>query len=101
MLDIMATKVAKDFITTKEDQMNTITIKNDVRAFLKGFSGGREFNDDDLVFGSGLINSLFAMQLVMYLEKAYSIKVVNQDLDLKNFETLNAIAAFVDKKLSA
>ncbi len=58
--------------------------------------------DPDLdIFESGLVNSLFAMELVLFVEKQFGFAVENEDLDLENFRSLNAIAAFVSKKLTA
>jgi acyl carrier protein len=39
------------------------------------------------------------MQLVMFTEKEFQVKVENEDLDLKNFSTINAIDEFVRRKL--
>jgi acyl carrier protein len=55
--------------------------------------------DDEDIFASGLVNSLFAMQLVLFIEKEFSIKVENEDLDYDNFRTLNAIVGFIERKI--
>jgi len=78
--------------------MTTNDIKEKVKKFLSRYIRNHELQDDEDIFSSRLVNSLFAMQLVLYMEKEFKIKVVNEDLDLKNFNTLNAIAAFVLKK---
>lgn len=66
-----------------------------VRTFLKKYIGDRTLKDDENVFGAGLVNSLFAMQLILFLENSFQIKVGNEDLNIKNFETLDKIAEFV------
>ncbi len=72
-----------------------------VRTFLsKYFDAGATDPDHDF-FAAGQVNSLFAMQLVMYVESEFGITVDNEDLDLSNFNTMNAIANFVMKKRSA
>jgi len=43
-------------------------------------------NDDEDLFAAGLVNSLFAMQLVLFVEKKFSIKVENQDLRYCQFQ---------------
>lgn len=53
---------------------------------------------DDDIFQLGFVNSMFALQLVMYIEKEFGIEVSNEDLDIKNFNTVNHIAAFVESK---
>jgi acyl carrier protein len=56
--------------------------------------------DDEDLFASGLVNSLFAMQLVLFVEKEFSIKVDNEDLDLDNFRSVSAITGFIQRKLA-
>jgi len=79
--------------------MKTDEIKADIKKFLSKYIKKTELEDDMELFTSRLINSLFAMQLVLYLEKQYQIKVENEDLDIKNFNTINLITAFVERKL--
>ena len=64
-------------------------------AALQYFEKDNVLHEETKIFGKGLVNSLFAMQLILYIEKQYKIKVENTDLNLNNFMTLKAIAAFV------
>jgi methoxymalonate biosynthesis acyl carrier protein len=50
--------------------------------------------DQDL-FKSGLVSSMFAMQLVVHLEETYDIAVVGSDLKLDNFRTVQAMTGLV------
>ncbi|MBV9445012.1 MAG: acyl carrier protein [Streptosporangiaceae bacterium] len=50
--------------------------------------------DQDL-FKSGLVSSMFAMQLVVYLEERYEIAVIGSDLTLDNFRTVQAMTSLV------
>lgn len=50
--------------------------------------------DHDL-FKSGLVSSMFAMQLVVYLEERYDIAVIGPDLTLDNFRTVQAMTSLV------
>lgn len=72
-------------------------VKENILAFL-GRYVKTKVEDDLNLFSSGLVNSLFAMQLVLYVEKQFKIKVENEDLDLKNFNSVNAISDFVCRK---
>jgi acyl carrier protein len=72
--------------------------KNKVRLFLARFFRKHELADDEDIFSLGFVNSLFAMQLVMFLEKEFSIKINNHDLDFANFRTINAIVNLIDRK---
>lgn len=55
-------------------------------------------NDTDL-FKGGYVNSLFALEVVMFLEKEFSIKIKNKDITEKNFKTIESMAAVVEKYL--
>ena len=57
------------------------------------------FDDDDDIFSRGLVDSLFALQLVLFIEKEFGIHVKGEDLDLDNFCSVNAMASFVSRKL--
>lgn len=72
--------------------------KAEIRVFLKPCLGGHDLQDDERIFELGFIDSLFAMQLVLFLEKEFQITINDEDLDLGNFETVNAIARFVEHK---
>lgn len=69
-----------------------------VRDFLGQFVSDPEVEGDHDLFASGMVNSLFAMQLVLFVEKEYGIVVANEDLDYENFKSVNAIVEFIQKK---
>lgn len=50
--------------------------------------------DQDL-FRSGLVSSMFAMELVVHLEEQYDIAIVGPDLKLDSFRTIEAMTALV------
>lgn len=78
-----------------------VDVKERTRAFLFRFVRTRELKEDEDFFAAGMVNSLFAMQLVLFVEKEFGVQVANDDLDLANFRTVNAIAAFVARKRAA
>ncbi|HEX2058860.1 MAG TPA: phosphopantetheine-binding protein [Actinomycetota bacterium] len=57
--------------------------------------------DDDDMFATGYVNSMFAMQLVQFVESEFGITVESDDLELDNFRTVSAIASFVERKMGA
>lgn len=71
-----------------------------IHAFLKRFFRKRDICDDEDIFTLGFVNSLFAMQLVMFLEKEFSLKVDNKDLDLNNFRTINSMVRLIEQKMT-
>ncbi|HHP7243683.1 MAG TPA: acyl carrier protein [Elainellaceae cyanobacterium] len=76
--------------------MDEIKIK--VKSFLAQFLGSYDLSDDIDIFSLGFINSMFAMQLVLFIEQEFKLTVENEDLDLNNFRTVNAIAHLIKKK---
>ena len=64
------------------------------------FDDEAEFSDSDNIFELGFVNSLFAMKLVTYVEKTFSIKVENSDLRLDNFNSVDNIVKFINSKLA-
>ena len=56
------------------------------------------FTDDDNYFELRFVNSLFAMKLVNFVEQKFDIEVDNDELDIKNFSTVNNIVALINKK---
>ncbi len=73
-------------------------IKLKLRNFLNTYFEDCDINDDDNIFELGHISSLFAMQLVLFLEKEYRIKVTNEEMDMSNFKSLDTIESYIIKK---
>ena len=60
-----------------------------------------EITDEADLFESGLVNSVFAMLLVQFVEDTWNVTVEEDELTIKNFSSVAIIAAFVEKKLGA
>jgi acyl carrier protein len=76
-------------------------IRAKTRAFLAGFLQNIDLRDDQDIFALGFVNSLFAMQLVLFVEKQFATTVEDADLDIDNFRTINAIAGLIERKVSS
>ena len=61
---------------------------------------GIEFADEDDVFALGFESSLFAMQLVRFVEKEFDIVVADEDLQIDNFRSVNAVVNLVVKHVA-
>jgi len=72
--------------------------KAKIQAFLARFLRNHKLQEDEDIFELGFVNSLFAMQLVLFVEKEFNITIENEDLDLDNFRTIQAIAGLIDRK---
>jgi len=80
------------------DTETTQTPKEAIRNFILDSINIPDLNDDDNLFESGIVNSLFAVQLMTFLEKSFDIEVTMDDLSMDNFESINATSSFVQKK---
>ena len=78
--------------------VQAVGVKQTVRDFILRSVPIKKLEDDDDLFASGIVNSLFAVQLMTFVEKAFSIDVDVDDLDIANFKSLNATTAFVLRK---
>lgn len=55
---------------------------------------------DTELLKSKYINSLFALQIVMFVEKEFQVKLARKEISPENFHSINAIAALVERHLS-
>jgi methoxymalonate biosynthesis acyl carrier protein len=76
--------------------MNDAKVK--IKAFLSRFFQTAALKEDDDIFALGFVNSLFALQLVTWVEKEFDIQIEDEDLDVENFNTIEAIANLVSRK---
>ncbi len=78
--------------------MPVTDIKTHVKTFLARVIPDHELGDEEDIFAAGYVNSLFAMQLVLFVEKEFHIAVEDADMDTENFRTVGAIARLVERK---
>lgn len=76
-------------------------MKARIKEFLSRFFRNHDLAEDEDIFSTGFVNSLLAMQLVMFVEKEFNVTVENDDLDLDNFRSINAIADLIQRKRGA
>ncbi len=76
-------------------------IKQQVRDFVSRFVRGHDLADGEDIFATGFVNSMFAMQLVQFVEQTFGITVDSDDLEIDNFRSIDAIAALVERKQAA
>lgn len=75
--------------------------KDRVRDFLASRIKDHELRDDDDFFARGFVDSMFAMQLVLFLEKEFAISIDGSEMRIDNFKTVNAITDIVSRKTAA
>jgi len=56
--------------------------------------------DDTSFFSTGLFDSLGILEVVRFLEETFNITIEDEELVPENFENLNCIANFLERKLN-
>jgi acyl carrier protein len=72
-----------------------------VRAYISERLDGIQIDDNEDLFAGGYVNSLFAVQLVMWIERIFDVPMEGPDLDFTNIQSVTAIASFVERKRTA
>ncbi len=78
--------------------MSDTPVSTTIRDYLVRVSRQPELSDDHDIFGSGLVNSLFAVEIVCFIEETFDLTVENEDLDIANFCSVDALTRFVEGK---
>ena len=73
-------------------------VREKIREHLKKALRRDELDDEIDIFESGLVDSMFAVQLVAFTEKEFGIVVEDDDLDLDNFRSVDGLANFISRK---
>ena len=53
---------------------------------------------DEDIFDQGLVDSLFALQIVSFVEDSFAMECDDEDLELSNFCSINNLIQFVTRK---
>jgi len=88
--------------TMTETTLNA-PILPEIRAFIvENFLLGRDsgFDNGESLLESGVIDSTGIMHVVAFLEERFGIAVDDEDMIADNLESVNRIAAFVERKQS-
>ena len=81
---------------------DTQSIKEQIRQyilteFLPGESPAN-LKDDTPMRTSGVLDSMATLQLVTFVEERFGIEVEAREAGVENFDSINSIAAFVERK---
>jgi acyl carrier protein len=63
--------------------------------------GCEKIDSDEPLISSGILDSLNLLRLVNFIEKQFGVTVEDGELIHDNFETINCIKAFLEKKQQA
>ena len=70
-------------------------IQNDLKRDVKGVS------DSESLLEAGVVDSLAVLSLIQFIEKQYGMTVAEDEMMPENFDTIEAIAAFVERRRSS
>ncbi len=82
--------------------MNIEEIKKNVYDYVheNTFVDKEKITEEVLIFQEGFLDSMGLMMLITFLEESFKIKADDSDMVEENFESINAISEFVQKKLA-
>ncbi|GAA6624128.1 acyl carrier protein [Scytonema sp. NUACC26] len=81
---------------TNNQPMKEIPVK--IKQFLSKFFRNHDLQLDEDIFALGFVNSMFAMQLVLFIEQEFQLTIDNEDLEFDNFRTINSMTRLIERK---
>ncbi len=82
--------------------MNATEIKGEIRKFIveTTYAPEPDVQDDTLIFVKGFFDSMGFILLINFIEEKFGVKTDDSELMEENFESINAIAGFIERKLN-
>ena len=81
---------------------DTIAVRTQIRAFIEDeflyLKPDLELSDSDQLLALGVIDSLGFVELVEEVQSRYDLKVPDTEITVENFGSIDAIAAYVERK---
>ncbi|MEO6133645.1 MAG: acyl carrier protein [Ginsengibacter sp.] len=80
----------------------SIEIKKKIRDYIveTSYADPSQVKDESLIFVEGIFDSMGFIMLIGFIEETFAFKAKDSELLEDNFESINAIAQFVENKLS-
>ena len=79
-------------------RINMQEIREKLTGFLGKFFNVESIDDDSNIFEMGYVNSLFAMQFVLFIEKEFDVSIGPADMDRDNFSTIRKMIELIKRK---
>jgi acyl carrier protein len=78
-------------------------IKNEIKNYIieASLEDAKKIKDDTMIFDSGLLDSMGLLFLIEFLKEKFDVEVEDEELNPKNFESVNSITEFVKEKLKS
>jgi len=76
-------------------------VSTEIRRFVESKHPGADLTDSDDIVARGYLTSLFAMQIVLFLEQRFGIRIPNEDLRPDTLRSFAAMADLVERRQRA
>ena len=80
-----------------------MSVKDQIRSYIEEYMlfGDPVESDDLSLLESGLVDSTGTMELVLFIEEEFNVVADDSEIIPENFESVNSITAFVERKQKA
>ena len=80
-----------------------MSVKDQIRSYIEEYMlfGDPVESDDLSLLDSGLVDSTGTMELVLFIEETFNVVADDGEIIPENFESVNSITAFVERKQKA
>ena len=81
---------------------NLVLVKDTIRQFIveTTFAPEEQVKNETLIFVEGIFDSMGFISLINFVEETFAIKAKDSELLEENFESINAIASYIERKLN-
>jgi len=81
-------------------EQDVLLIKEKVNQYVlqHTFAETHKIQDDSLIFKEGYFDSMGFIMLITFIEDEFALKTSDSDLIEENFESINAITAYILRK---
>ena len=81
-------------------EIEVATTKEKIRNYIvqTSHADANKIKDESLIFKEGFFDSMGFIMLITFIEEEFGIKTVDSDLIEENFESVNAISEFIQRK---
>ena len=77
---------------------DNLELREDIRLYILKRVQLEELDDEIDLFQAKIVNSLFVIELIIYIEKTFNIRVLSTDLSMNNFRSVRSIHEFIVMK---
>ncbi len=78
--------------------MNSHSIQTKVRSEIEALAGSKISDPDAEIFKSGLLDSLNILNIIIFLENEFSLKINPFDINLDTLGSINRICEYIESK---